>query len=433
MRQAAMQFEAMLLMQLTSALNVSIEDDEESLFGSDSGTGLARQMFSEQMATAMAQAGGIGLAETIMQQFQANQPTKLDTNITGIPKPRAFSTANIIREAKSKSVENPIENSNPIETPINNTVESLKVENNSLPMPSVSAPLYSSSSVSAPTPSSTVGAPSPLFSSKARLSASEINQYVAEAARMSGKPENNIVAEKVTTKVAKPKAQNNSNEMVILSEASEEDIEASKNYDYNTINDRYLTQVYKQSGLIDKTNTRPTTEKTVSDKLPATNPTLNPVNTQNTAAPVNSVKSEENLETKVSLDWPLRGAVRSNFGTRKDPINGKHKFHQGVDIAAKRGTPIAAAADGVVVFAGWGKKYGNNVVIEHADGRRTRYAHADKLFVTQGEMVTKGQDIAAVGSTGRATGPHLHFEVIENGERINPIKALANGIKSTRR
>jgi murein DD-endopeptidase MepM/ murein hydrolase activator NlpD len=236
-----------------------------------------------------------------------------------------------------------------------------------LSLPSATAaPSYLSSNVSAPTPSSTVGAPSILSPSKAKLSASEINQYVANAARISGVPQNSVISEKVTAekvanKVAKPKAQANPNEMVILSEASEEDIEASKNYDYNTINDRYLTQVYKQSGLMDKTKPRPATEQTVTDKLPTSPSTLNPINKPNTATPVNPTKTTENLETKVSLDWPLRGAVRSNFGTRKDPINGKHKFHQGVDIAAKRGTPIAAAADGVVVFAGWGKKYGNNV------------------------------------------------------------------------
>jgi murein DD-endopeptidase MepM/ murein hydrolase activator NlpD len=131
---------------------------------------------------------------------------------------------------------------------------------------------------------------------------------------------------------------------------------------------------------------------------------------------------------------PLQnGRISSNFGARRDPINGRQRQHNGIDIAAPRGTPIDAAGDGTVVFAGWQRGYGNTVIVEHADGRRTRYGHAEKLFVQPGETVEAGQVIAAVGSTGRSTGPHLHFEVIEADRRIDPLRALANDLTLARR
>ena len=368
-------------------------------------------MFSEHLATAMAKAGGIGLAETILKQVQANQ-TKPE-KARNFTKPLSLSTANVIKETKSDAIEN-LETKNFVES--KSLVENKPlVENTSLLSPSVSAPSLPSSS------------------SKVKLSASEVNQYVADLAKTSGRQQSNVVVEKAVNTVTKPKVQNSSNEMLIISEASEEDVTASKNYDYSSLNDSYLTRIYQQSGLADKSKTKTSSEQIISDKLPKTATPLKPIVTENIAASESLIKSKENQTSKVVLSWPLRGVVRSNFGFRKDPINGKHKFHQGLDIAAKRGTPIAAAADGVVVFAGWGKKYGNNVVIEHTDGRRTRYAHADKLFVTEGETITKGQKIAAVGSTGRATGPHLHFEVIENGRNVNPLKILANDIQLVRR
>lgn len=135
----------------------------------------------------------------------------------------------------------------------------------------------------------------------------------------------------------------------------------------------------------------------------------------------------------VSLHLPIRGAIRSVFGPRRDPINGRHRFHQGVDIAAKRGTPIEAAAAGTVVFSGRNKGYGNMVMIEHADGRRTLYAHAESLFVRAGDSVAAGQTIAAVGSTGHSTGPHLHFEVREGNRPLNPLTVLANEFMLARR
>lgn len=127
----------------------------------------------------------------------------------------------------------------------------------------------------------------------------------------------------------------------------------------------------------------------------------------------------------IELQLPVTGRITSQFGTRRDPIHGHRRFHRGLDIAAPRGTPIEAAAEGTVVFAGRQRGYGNTVIIEHADGRRTRYAHAQTLQVQAGETVEAGQEIATVGSTGRATGPHVHFEVIEDGKRVNPLTVLA--------
>jgi len=142
-----------------------------------------------------------------------------------------------------------------------------------------------------------------------------------------------------------------------------------------------------------------------------------------------SIRSTE----PVILQMPVRGRITSPFGGRRDPFSGRHGNHLGVDIAVPRGTPIGAAAAGQVVFAGRQSGYGNTVVIEHPDGRRTRYAHAERLFVNAGEAVQAGQTIAAVGSTGRSTGPHLHFEVTENGRHVDPLRAVANGITLSRR
>jgi len=123
--------------------------------------------------------------------------------------------------------------------------------------------------------------------------------------------------------------------------------------------------------------------------------------------------------------WPVRsGYITSNFGLRKHPIYRKAKFHTGVDFAGKRGTPVLATADGVVVFSGWQSGYGRMVELRHMDGLRTRYAHNQKNLVKEGDMVKKGQTIAKLGSTGRSTGPHVHFEVRKNGVAVNPLKYI---------
>lgn len=140
-----------------------------------------------------------------------------------------------------------------------------------------------------------------------------------------------------------------------------------------------------------------------------------------------------NPTSHVSLKLPIRGAIRSVFGPRRDPINGRPRFHKGIDIAAPKGTPIQSAAAGTVVFAGRNKGYGNMVLLEHADGRRTLYAHAEALFVQVGDRVAAGETIAAVGSTGHSTGPHVHFEIRVGDQAVNPLSALANDLVASSR
>jgi murein DD-endopeptidase MepM/ murein hydrolase activator NlpD len=123
---------------------------------------------------------------------------------------------------------------------------------------------------------------------------------------------------------------------------------------------------------------------------------------------------------------PAEGArFGSPFGNRTDPFTHRLSFHPGVDLVARTGTPILAAAGGRVVFAGEKSGYGNAVEIDHGNGLITRYGHASRLIAHAGDLVLPGQCIAEVGSTGRSTGPHLHFEVLVNGAPVNPVAYLA--------
>ena len=118
--------------------------------------------------------------------------------------------------------------------------------------------------------------------------------------------------------------------------------------------------------------------------------------------------------------WPARGFVTSDFGTRMDPYTARRKMHEGLDIATPRGQPVYSPSDGTVSFAGTEGGYGKVLVIDHGNGLKTRYGHVSEIFVRTGERVRKGDKVAAVGSTGRSTGPHLHYEVRVNGTPENP-------------
>lgn len=133
----------------------------------------------------------------------------------------------------------------------------------------------------------------------------------------------------------------------------------------------------------------------------------------------------QTLPTGVPIGGDYR--VTSGFGMRVDPFTHTLARHEGLDFTAMHGTPIIAAADGTVTRSGWEDTYGNIVEIAHAEGFMTRYAHISKRHVTEGQKVKRGQHIADVGSTGRSTGPHLHYEVFRHGHVMNPVQVLPNG------
>ncbi len=125
------------------------------------------------------------------------------------------------------------------------------------------------------------------------------------------------------------------------------------------------------------------------------------------------------MPTMMPVNAPFNA---SGFGMRIDPFTGEHAMHEGIDFLAESGSPIVAAAGGVVIFAGFHPQYGNVVDVDHGNDLVTRYAHASKLYVREGDIVQRGRKLADVGSTGRSTGPHLHFEVRFKGAAQNPAR-----------
>lgn len=307
LRKAAMQFEAILLMQLTSALNGS-GSDEDSLFGSDGGSGLAKQMFSEQLANVMAESGGVGLQDLILQKFGLNQANLSAKNQGSLLK--TISAVKDIRENTSAA----------------NNLEA--------------QPVYQNASIN---------------NAESAVSLPAVNETI---------PNQNF--------------SDSNNRAMLGAEA-------------------------------------PKTER----------PRIVP-NQPISTFEGNVSALTDNSPRTLSYEIPVKGRISSNFGTRFHPVDKVRKFHGGIDIAVPRGTTVGAATEGVVTFAGWRGGYGNLVIVQHPDGRETRYGHLDKLLVKEGDEVFTKQPIALSGSTGKSTGPHLHFEVRENGTAVNPLKILSN-------
>lgn len=133
--------------------------------------------------------------------------------------------------------------------------------------------------------------------------------------------------------------------------------------------------------------------------------------------------STNGTQTTPSI-WPATGTITSNFGYRGNPIGGGTGFHEGIDIAVDYSTPVRATAAGQVTMAGWVDGYGNVVEVDHGNGFVTRYGHNSMLLVVQGQSIKAGEIIALAGSTGRSTGPHVHYEVRVNGTATDPLLFL---------
>lgn len=139
------------------------------------------------------------------------------------------------------------------------------------------------------------------------------------------------------------------------------------------------------------------------------------------------LSAQSSLLASTPAIMPAHGWLTSPFGERTDPFTGRVRRHDGLDIAARIGTPILAPADGIVTFAGRKSGYGLMLVLDHGYGITTRYGHLSKILVSHGSQVNRGMLMAAVGNTGRSTGPHLHYEVRLNGIPVNPKKFILDG------
>lgn len=137
------------------------------------------------------------------------------------------------------------------------------------------------------------------------------------------------------------------------------------------------------------------------------------------------VEQRNALASATPSIWPIAGWISSSFGTRRDPFTGGRDFHPGLDISGSKGQPILAPADGIVTSAAYTGNYGNLVTIDHGFGITTRYAHLSRFGVFPGQSITRGQTIGLVGSTGRSTSAHLHYEVLVNGKLTDPLRLLA--------
>ena len=136
------------------------------------------------------------------------------------------------------------------------------------------------------------------------------------------------------------------------------------------------------------------------------------------------VERREALAAATPSIWPVHGWLSAGFGLRPDPFTGETDFHPGLDISADTGTPVYATASGTVELASSSGDYGNLVVLNHGFGLVTRYGHLSRFAVQAGQRVARGDVIGYVGATGRATGPHLHYEVLANGKLLNPLQLL---------
>ncbi len=134
--------------------------------------------------------------------------------------------------------------------------------------------------------------------------------------------------------------------------------------------------------------------------------------------------SEQGCEIS-DLMLPVAAPISSHFGMRRDPFTRQAKFHKGIDLAGPAGMSVVPALPGTVISAGREGGYGNTVLVDHGDGLRTRYAHLGSINVKAGDTITPEKVLGTIGSTGRSTGPHLHFEVIKNGEAMDPAGTMA--------
>ncbi|MDZ8085572.1 MAG: peptidoglycan DD-metalloendopeptidase family protein [Nostoc sp. DedQUE12b] len=188
----------------------------------------------------------------------------------------------------------------------------------------------------------------------------------------------------------------------------------------------YQTQAQSQSELIQRLNSDRLALEAAQNQLERESKNLEVLIQQKVAEAQGKTNSRTGMIIRGTgvMAYPSDASTSSPFGWRVHPILGYRRFHAGLDFAASYGSKIRAADSGTVIFAGWYGGYGRALIIDHGNGMTTLYGHTSELYVSEGQAVERGQAIAAVGSTGFSTGPHLHFEVRRNGTPVDPANYL---------
>src|SRR5258708_198871 len=419
LREVAKQFEAAMLAQLTAALRPAAGQDENNLFGNGDG-GVPQQMFGEQLANAMANGGGIGLADMLVRQLDPKH------NLPGAGSPhveRTAATARELRAAPAAQTASPGAPAPSAPTPsapsaAPDSIEAL--QNVSRPRQLTGLEPRTSAATPSASPASDFVAALQNVTRPRRVTglASAEASTASAAVKLPAEPQADSVKRAATkpavapASVDKPEAapapkeprnfvvtgRKHFREMLATAKSSIAAAPATA-----TLNIRTASAAHAASSRSTQAAGRANTV------------ILNPSLQTPQVIPVIAA-SHNQPSGAVDMQVPLQGRISSQFGARR----GRGRHHQGVDIAAPTGTPIEASASRQVVFSGWSRGYGKTVVIKHQDGLYTRYAHAQNLLVSPGDAVQAGQSVATVGSTGHATGPHLHFEVIQHDQSLNP-------------
>ena len=149
----------------------------------------------------------------------------------------------------------------------------------------------------------------------------------------------------------------------------------------------------------------------------------NYLRTTNLASRGRNIFTRANLNV-LPASWPITGRLMGGYGQRSDPFSGEGAMHTGIDISAPSGTPVKATADGVVIHSNWNGGYGRCVIVDHGNGYQTWYAHLSRMDVMEGQVIRQGEIVGRVGTTGRATGPHLHYEVRIHSTPVNPYRFM---------
>ncbi|MGQ9844027.1 MAG: peptidoglycan DD-metalloendopeptidase family protein, partial [Spirochaetota bacterium] len=158
--------------------------------------------------------------------------------------------------------------------------------------------------------------------------------------------------------------------------------------------------------------------------IPDTRVNLSDIKDNSNLVKKESANLYNQVKSNISLLWPVHGKITSSFGTRRNPLGKGKQFHSGIDISCIMGTPVKAALDGIVIYAGWKDGYGNVVVLKHEKGYISVYGHNSNNLVQEGDAVQKGQVIAKSGMTGSVTGAHVHFEFRKYITPLNPLRYL---------